>query len=132
MAELQNNPLQPIPQALSYLIYLNVEFGVLVCLGAGCSRAVAPIAVSRHLQRKHYIPIDIRKQVDIYIRQFPHKYDFKTVILLIDRNALQPVVPIVDGFQCRHCRYNSRSCRTMKDHRNQQHSMKRVEDDELF
>jgi hypothetical protein len=41
-------------------------------------------------------------------------------------------VPIVDGFQCRHCGYNSRSRRTMKDHGNQQHSMKRVEDEELF
>jgi hypothetical protein len=132
MAESQEKPLQPIPPALSHLIHLNVEFGVLVCLGVGCSRAVAPATFSEHLRRKHSTPMDMRKQVDTYTQGFPYQYDYKTIIIPIDGNAPQPVVPIVDGFQCQHCRYRSQSRRTMKDHWNQQHSMKRAEDDELF
>jgi hypothetical protein len=80
------------------LIYLNVEFGVLVYLGVRCSKAVALTTFSKHLRKKHIIPSNIQKQVQEYISDFLYKYNFKTVVLLINKNALQLVMPIVDEF----------------------------------
>ena len=63
---------------------------------------------------------------------FPYEYNYKTIVVPIDGNAPQPVIPIVDGFQCRHCQFNSQNRKAMKEHGNKQHAMKRVEDDALF
>jgi hypothetical protein len=49
-----------------------------------------------------------------------------------DGLAPQPVIPIVDGFQCRQCPYHSQSRKKMKVHGNKEHSLKRIADDELF
>jgi hypothetical protein len=132
MAESQSNPLQPIPQELSHLIHLNVEYKVLVCMYSGCYRAVSPTTFSEHLRTKHSTTSAIRKQVRAYISEFPNKYDYKTVIVPMDGNPPQSIIPIEDGFQCQHCGYNTQSRKAMKVHGNQQHSMKRVKDDKLF
>jgi hypothetical protein len=62
---------QPTPQALSHLVALNVEYGVLICIGNGCHYALKPTAISRHLGDKHKTPIELRKQVDQYVKEFP-------------------------------------------------------------
>jgi hypothetical protein len=50
----------PIPQVLEHLIQLNVDFQVLVCLGAECRCAVSPRAIVRHFNDQHQIPIKLR------------------------------------------------------------------------
>jgi hypothetical protein len=132
MAESQDNLLQPISQALSYLIYLNVEFGVLVCLGSGCCKAVSAKDLVEHLYKYHNKKPQVRKQVKEYVKAFLHEYNYKTIIVPIDRNTPQTNISVVDGFRYQHCRYSTKNWRTMKDHRNKQHSIKRVEDNELF
>ena len=132
MAQLQNNPLQSIPQALAHLIHLNIEFRVLVCLGDGCCKAVSAKGLVEHLRKYHNEKPAVRKQVQQYVQGFPHKYNYKTIVVPTDGNAPQPIIPIVDGFQCRHCRSSTQSRDAMKKHGNKAHSMKRVKDEELF
>ena len=87
IAESQDNLLQPISQVLSYLIYLNIEFGVLVCLGSGCRKAVSAKGLVEHLRKYHNEKPQVRKQVKEYVKAFLHEYNYKTIIVLIDRNA---------------------------------------------
>jgi hypothetical protein len=43
-----------VPAALGQLIALNVEYGVLLCLGGGCSsKAINPAGAVEHLRKKH-------------------------------------------------------------------------------
>jgi hypothetical protein len=60
---------QPIPEALNRIVALNVEFSVLICLQ--CKYAVSPTAISRHLGDKHKTPIELRKEFDKYVQEFP-------------------------------------------------------------
>jgi hypothetical protein len=107
MMEHQANLLQPIPQILDHLVYLNVEFGVLVYLGNGCRKAVSPSAISEHLCKRHQTTPEIQKRVQEYIKEFPYMYNHSIVQLPKDGSALQPVIPIIDGFQCKHCTFYS-------------------------
>ena len=70
---------------------------------------------------------------------FHWEYDFSTVQLPSDGSRPQPVLPVVDGFQCRKCPVESRSRpftstneKRMRVHGNEQHKQKRVDGDELF
>jgi hypothetical protein len=132
MTEHQANLLQPIPQVLDHLVYLNVEFGVLVCLGNRCRKAVSPSAISEHLRKRHQTTPEIRKRVREYIKEFLYTYDHSTVRLPKDGSALQPVIPIIDGFQYKHCAFRSQNRKIMKVHRNKEHLIKRVENKELY
>jgi hypothetical protein len=123
---------QPIPQALAYLIILNVEYGVLICIGNGCAHTLKPTAISRHLDIKHKTPIALHKQVDQYVAEFPFTYDHTSVPILRDGLAPQPIIPIVDGFVCRDCPGKSVSRSGIRKHANQAHGKKRVADDVMF
>jgi hypothetical protein len=81
---------------------------------------------------KHKTPIELRKQVDQYVKDFPFVYDHATVLLPVDGLAPQPIIPIVDGFLCQDCLYKTQSRDAMKKHRNKAYSKKRVADEDLF
>ena len=91
---------QPIPQAWSHLVALNVEFNVLICVNIKCRYALQPSAVCRHLRDRHKTPRALQKQVEQYIKAFPFTYDHTSVQLPINGSAPQPIIPIVDGFVC--------------------------------
>jgi hypothetical protein len=117
---------QPIPEALDHIVALNVEFGVLICLQ--CKYAVSPTAISRHLSDKHKTPIELRKQLDEYIRGFPFQYDYTSVQLPSNGSVPQPIIPVLDGHLCKDCPYKTQSRDAMKKHGNKEHNKKRVAD----
>src|ERR1700710_2526167 len=92
MAELSAIPVQPVPETLSHLIQLNVDYGVLICLGHGYQCAVSPASISRHLRRKHKTQLELRQQVDRYIERCPFEYDYSTIKLPKNGLAPQPVI----------------------------------------
>jgi Orsellinic acid/F9775 biosynthesis cluster protein D len=122
---------QPIPQDLSHLIALNVEYNVLICLNEKCKYALKPTAFSRHLNDKHNTPLELRKQVDQYVKEFPFVYDNTTVPLPVNGLAPQPIIPIVDGFVCRDCPFKTASRAWMRQHANKTHNKKEVANEEL-
>ena len=79
---------QPIPQALSHLIALNVEYGVLICISGKCQHALKPTTISRHLRDKHKVPSNVQKQVEEYIKEFPFAYNYTSVPLPSDGSIL--------------------------------------------
>ena len=113
---------------------MNVKYKVLICLGSGCRCAVRPSGFLEHVRKqKHPITKDGRKQGKEYIQAFPHDYTSSTIALPANRLALQPVIPIIDRFQCRHCLdHYSTSCKMMKVYRNKEHLLKDVANNELF
>ena len=123
---------QPIPQAWSHLVALNVEFKVLICVDAKCRYALQPRAMGRHLRDKHKTPRALRKQVEQYVRAFPFTYDHTSVALPIDGSAPQPVIPVADGFVCRECPYKTRDHSNIRKHANRDHSKKRAADEDIF
>ena len=120
---------QPIPEALAHIVALNVEFNVLICVQ--CKYAVAPTTISRHLGDKHKTPIELRRQLEEYIREFPFQYDHTSVRLPNNRSAPQPI-PVLDGYLCKECPYKTQSRDAIKKHGNKVHDKKRVADDELY
>src|ERR1700733_6310814 len=122
----------PIPQVLEHLIQLNVDFQVLVCLGAECRYAVSPRAIVRHFNDQHQIPIELRKQVERYIQLFPSSYDYSTVPLPANGSIPQPIIQVVDGFQCKDCPFKSQNRRVTRQHVNKEHGKKRARDEEIF
>src|SRR5947209_18554247 len=99
----------PIPETLSHLVALNAEYKVLICLGNGCCCVLKPTALSRHLSTQHKTPIALRRQLEQYVAVFPCTYDYNTVVLPPDGSIPQPVIPIVDGFQCRVCTFKTQA-----------------------
>lgn len=132
MAEQQANPLQPIPPELDHLIHLNVEFRVLVCLGNGCRKAVSARGFVEHLRKIHKEKPPIRKKVYEYTEGFPHDYDYSNIQLPNDGLLPQPVIPIVDGFQCKDCGFKTQDHSNIRKHGNKVHNKKRIPNNELF
>ena len=135
MPEQQLAQPQPIPQPLAHLIQLNVEYGVLICIGNGCRYAVSPASTSEHLRRKHHTARELRQQVDRYIQEFPFEYNYSSVRIPLDGLAPQPVIPVVDGLQCKHCPakpFKTQSRKAIKVHGNKEHGKKRIADEDLF
>jgi hypothetical protein len=132
MANASRAQAQPIPQALEHLITLNVEFQVLVCLGEECRCAVSPGAIVRHFNDHHQVPIEFRKQVKQYIQSFPSSYDHSTVPLPANRSIPQPIIQVIDGFQCKGCLFKSRNRWVTRQHTNKEHGKKRAPDEEIF
>ena len=135
MPEQQLAQPQPIPQPLAHLIQLNVEYGVLICIGNGCRCAVSPASTSEHLRRKHHTARELRQQVDRYIQEFLFEYNYSSVRIPLDGLAPQPVIPVVDGLQCKHCPakpFKTQSRKAIKVHRNKEHGKKRIADEDLF
>ncbi len=102
MSEANRTMPPPLPLGLESWIALNVKFCVLLCVGNGCRRAAqSPTAMSRHLRDKHKVNLQVRKQVNEYIREFllgQHDYDFQTVRLPPNGLLPQPILQIIDGF----------------------------------
>jgi hypothetical protein len=121
---------QPIPQALSHLITLNPEFSIIICVP--CQFAITPNAIVRHFQDQHQVDPTIRKQVKEYIEGYPFVYDHMSIELPQENSAPQPIIPVVDGFQCRTCPFKSQSRKKIKQHGNKEHEKKRVADEEVF
>jgi Orsellinic acid/F9775 biosynthesis cluster protein D len=134
MAEDQPIDINVIPSALAQLVAVNVEYKVLICLGSGCSRAVRPSGFLEHVRKqKHPITKDGRKQGQEYTSAFPYDYTSSTITLPTNGLMPQPIIPTVDGFQCRHCLdYYSTSRKKMKVHGNKKHLLKDIANDELF
>jgi hypothetical protein len=89
---------------LSQLIAVSVEYKALICLGNGCRRAIRLAGFLRHIyNQEHPITKEQRQQAQEYIARFLYNYSYSTIELPIDGLALQPIIPVVDGFQCRKC-----------------------------
>jgi Orsellinic acid/F9775 biosynthesis cluster protein D len=130
---MEPGPAQPIPAALAHLIAVNVEYGVLICIGNGCNKAISPTGILDHMRKQgHPTTKASRKQMQAYAQAFPHRYDHASMPLPTDGLAPQPVIPIVDGLQCRQCTFRSTSRNWTRSHGNKAHSMKRAKDDVLF
>jgi hypothetical protein len=121
-----------IPSDLDHLIQLNVAYQVLICPHNECRKAVQPRAFSEHLRVQHQTPLRDRERVQEYISIFSWDYDFSTIQLPGDGSRPQPVVPVIDGFQCRTCPFKSSNRKSMKVHGNKEHQKQRVGDNELF
>jgi len=123
---------QPIPEVLEHLIALNVEFQVLVCTSPECQYAVSPVAISGHLFRKHQVKIELRKQVEQYVQLFPHLYNHVTIQLPENGSIPQPIIPVVNGFQCRKCPFKSQNRKAIREHGNKTHGKQREADQDIF
>jgi hypothetical protein len=132
MVEQQTTPIEPVPQRLSELIALNIQYRVLLCLGHGCCKAVSLAGIVEHLRKIHKREPKIRKEVKEYIQLFPVRYNYSRVLLPQDKLALQPIVPVVDGLQCKECGFKTQSWSKVQQHTNKDYNKKRIADKELF
>jgi hypothetical protein len=121
---------QPIPEALTYLITLNVKYNMLICIQ--CKFVLKPTAIPRHFSDRHKTAIKLQKQINKYIKEFPFSYDHTTVTLPLDRSAPQPVIAVLEGHLCQACLYKIQSRDVIKKHRNKEYSKKRIANEELY
>jgi hypothetical protein len=122
----------PLPEALRPWLTLNSEFYVIICYSTGCRQALSPGTTSTHLSRKHQVKLEFRQQLAEYLKQWQWQYDFRNVPLPFDGSVPQPVLPIIDGFQCRDCAYKTTNRSVIRQHCNAEHDKKRLKDEELF
>ena len=123
---------EDIPSELTHLVQLNIAYRVLICPYNECCKAVQPRAFSEHLRVQHQTPLRDRERVQEYVSIFGWDYDFSSIQLPRDGSGPQPIIPVVDGFQCRTCPFKSSNRKSMKVHGNKEHKQQRVDDDELF
>jgi hypothetical protein len=121
---------QLIPEALTYLIALNVEYNVLICIQ--CKFVLKPTAIPRHFSDRHKTAIKLQKQIDEYIKEFLFLYDYTTVTLPPDGSASQLVIAVLKGHLCQACLYKTQNRDVIKKHGNKEHSKKKVADKELY
>ena len=105
---------------------------MILCHSASCQQALNPEGVNNHLSRKHQVKLESRQQLTKYIKQWQWQYDFRTVPLPLDRSLPQPVLPVLDGFQCKNCNYKTISRSVIRQHCNSKHSQKHIPDKKLF
>ena len=132
MADESRAHAQPVPEVLAHLVQLNVDFQVLVCLGEECRCAVSPRAMVRHFNDQHKTPIELRKAIERYIQAFLGSYDYLSVRLPPDGSSPQPIIQVVDGFQCRQCPFKTQDRSNIRKHANKEHGKKRARDEEIF
>jgi len=121
----------PLPLPLQAFISLNSEFKVLICLVNRCYSAIEPAVLASHLLRKHEVGKKTREEANQYIKQWQWPYDSKSIILPPNGSAPQPVIPVLDGYQCLWCEYITQSRKAGREHGNKAHQLKRVPDKEL-
>jgi transcription elongation factor Elf1 len=128
-----------IPSDLRHLIRLNVAYRVLICPYNKCCKAVEPRAFKEHLRVQHQTPLRDRERVQEYINGFKWNYDQATIQLPEDGSAPQPLIPVVDGFQCPTCPseassrpFTSINQKRMRVHGNTAHQTQRAEGNEVF
>jgi Orsellinic acid/F9775 biosynthesis cluster protein D len=124
---------QPVPQELSYLVAVNVEYSVLICIGNTCYCAVSPAGLTAHVRRKHKVSKRVWKQVEQYVEECAFKeYNYASIQLPANGLAPQPIISVVDGFQCQHCLYKTTDYSNIRKHANKTHNKQRAKDEELF
>ena len=121
-----------IPSSFCDLVHVNPEYKVVVCIANRCRKAVVPASLRDHLRRIHKTPLETRQEVARFIAGLNFNYDHSTVKLPPDGSAPQPVIAVGDGFQCRRCSFKSSSKKVMRVHGNEDHHIKRVNNEELF
>ncbi|KAH6695991.1 hypothetical protein BKA61DRAFT_623673 [Leptodontidium sp. MPI-SDFR-AT-0119] len=129
----RNNPgtmAQPIPQALAYLIKLNVEFCTLICLQ--CQYAQRPTYICRHLGDRHKVPIELRKQVEEYTKGCPFKYDYTSIQLPSDGSAPQPIIPVLNKYKYKGCQFKTHGRDIARQHCNKDYNQKKIADEDMF
>jgi hypothetical protein len=77
---------KPLPAGLEQLISLNAEYHVLLCPNNACRQVLEPKVFSGHLLRIHETKLELRRQVEAYVVDFPHPYTYKTIPLLLDES----------------------------------------------
>lgn len=124
-----------VPESLASMVYLNSEFKVLLCLGDGCSKAVAPKGIVAHMRKIHHMKPELQRELGEYVgHNFElDNYDYSSIQLPANGSTPQPILLVVDGFQCKLCTtFLSTSRKVLKTHGNKKHKLKRVVDNELF
>jgi hypothetical protein len=71
----QTHPVE-VPAALSQLIALNLEYGVLLCVSSKYCKAVSPTSIVEYLRTIHQTSRAVRKQVQEYVQGFPAWYSW--------------------------------------------------------
>ena len=122
----------PLLEAVQPWLTLNSEYYVIICHCISCCYASCPGAASRHLYDKHRVSVSTRRQLQLYIEQWQWPYDFQSVPLPRDGSVPQPILPILDGFQCQDCGFKTTNRRVMRQHCNTKHNKMRFKDKELF
>ncbi|KAH8798673.1 hypothetical protein F5884DRAFT_687296, partial [Xylogone sp. PMI_703] len=122
---------RPIPEVWSDLVHLNVRYKVLLCLSDRCNKAVSARGLAEHIRKYHDVKPAIRHQVEQYAKEFKHDYNYATIPIPENGLAPQPIIPIVDGYQCRECSYITQSEQKIRRHANKDHKKKRATIDEI-
>ena len=103
-----------------------------ICHHTSCCQAISTSRVNRHLRDNHQVDIKLRKQIDHYLQQWQWPYNLSSLPLPPAKSAPQPILPIIEGFQCLDCEYLTQSRKLIRVHRNQKHDKQRGKDNELF
>ncbi len=125
------------PPPLVHLIAVNLEYAVLLCAMTRCRRAQAVKGIEEHLRSFHREKPAIRKEAGEFGRSLARRdarflHNYKGVELPVNSLAPHPVVPVVDGFSCRVCRFLTISRSVVKKHANREHSKQGEEDERIF
>src|SRR5580700_774082 len=103
-----------VPESLAHLVYLNSEFNILLCLGSGCNKAVSIQGFEFHVRKYHNLEPKLRKELTQFTTTLPYLYDSSTIRLPANGSAPQAYIPIIDGFECKHCTFLSNSRKKIK------------------
>jgi hypothetical protein len=92
-----------VPEELRQMIRLNVTYQVLICPDEQCRRAIQPSAFARHSWEVHETTLGAREQLKGFIDELRWKKNPRTVDLPKDGSKPQPIIPVVDVFECESC-----------------------------
>ncbi|KAL4878195.1 hypothetical protein BJY04DRAFT_221344 [Aspergillus karnatakaensis] len=121
--QMQTQPQDPAPAEL--LKYLP-EYEVVIC--TGCSYAVQPKAISRHLKEIHRVLRSRRRRFDLYVSGLklrdPHDVEPPSE----PGQFPVPYLPVESGFRCREmgCQHMCASTKRMEAHWRNEHGRKGV------
>ncbi len=125
-----------IPTSLAQVIAMNSEYAVLLCAKSQCRRAQTVKGIEEHLRSFHHEKPAIRKEAGEFGRRLARQdvrflEDYTVVNLPANGLAPQPVVPVVDGFSFRLCRFLTVSRFMVRKHVNKKHSVRGKEDEHI-
>jgi hypothetical protein len=129
---MDNQRRKEVPPGLERLIQLNVAYEVFICPQPECCKAVQPRAWWGHLHVQHHASLRDRERVQRFIESLNWDYDFSTIQLPEDGSRPQPIIPVIDGFECQNCKFKSSNRKRMKVHGNTEHNQQEASDNEVF
>lgn len=121
----------PLPEELQPWLTINSEFHILLCYATSCQHAVAPGSISRHLRDKHQVRREVQKQADQYTKLWQWPYDVQSILLPLDGSLPQPILPILNGFQCINCSFKSQSQKLLRKHQSKEHNRRYLKNEEI-